>query len=185
MPFRWLKARFEEATIGPLEDISEGQLIVAKATGPIRGLDSAASSPLRHSRCDARVRLQAGVLDLPGANADALRRELEGSDWRVFILPRGITDRASFFDAVRETFPLDPSLVGDRVWDALSDSLWSGLDSLDDARISIIWPDSATMARKAPDEFEVAREILARITASLADPVATVGRSKQVAVVIT
>lgn len=36
MPFRWLKARFEEATIGPLEDISEGQLMVAKPTGPIR-----------------------------------------------------------------------------------------------------------------------------------------------------
>lgn len=111
---------------------------------------------------------------------DATRRELEASGWRVLVLPEGITDRRSFFDGVRSRIPLDPPVLGDRKWDALSDSLWSGLDSLDADRIAIIWPESRTMAELAPDDFDIARTILADVTASLADAEATAGEPKEV-----
>ena len=66
----------------------------------------------------------------------AEERRQEG--WRIFRLPSNIWTKASFFNAVRRTLPLDPPLHSNRVWDALSDSFWSGLDELDDERIVIV-----------------------------------------------
>jgi hypothetical protein len=51
---------------------------------------------------------------------------------------RGST-RQAFFDAVRAALPLDPPLVRSQSWDALSDSVWGGLDSLDTRTIVITW----------------------------------------------
>jgi hypothetical protein len=45
-----------------------------------------------------------------------------------------------FFEAMKALLPLDPPLVGNRSWDALSDSLWSGLDQLAADNIAIVWP---------------------------------------------
>lgn len=102
----------------------------------------------------------------------------------MFVLPRGISDRASFFRGVKAACPLDPPLVRNVVWDALSDSLWNGPDGLDESAIAIIWPQSAVMAEAAPGEFSIARDILTNITASLGDGDATVGQPKQIAVVL-
>ncbi|MFJ5230140.1 hypothetical protein ACIQBJ_09595 [Kitasatospora sp. NPDC088391] len=38
-----------------------------------------------------------------------------------------VSDRAGFFDAVRDAFPMAPPLLGRHSWDALSDSPSGGL----------------------------------------------------------
>ncbi len=121
-----------------------------------------------------------GLHDMTHAEPDVLAAELREAGWKVFVLPRGISDRESFFRGVREVAPLDPPVLGDRKWDALSDSLWNGLDSLDEGRIAIIWPESTTLARVAPDDFIVAQDILAKIAVSLGSVTATVNEPKEV-----
>jgi hypothetical protein len=120
-----------------------------------------------------------GLYRAPIPDIDATHDELQALGWRVFVLPKGITDRRSFFEAVRSSLPLDPPVLGDQKWDALSDSLWSGLDRLETDRIALIWPASTTMAEAAPDEFEIARVILENIAGSLGDPEDTAGKPKQ------
>jgi hypothetical protein len=109
---------------------------------------------------------------------------VEQHGWRVLVLPRGISGRVSFFRGVKATCPLDPPLVRDDVWDALSDSLWNGLDALAESAIAVIWPESAVMAEVAADDFSIARDILANISESIADSNATQGQPKQIAVVL-
>src|ERR1700722_16146664 len=88
---------------------------------------------------------------VPNLDVDALLDEAKREGIRAYVLPgTGVVGRASFFDAVRATLPLDPPLLGTRSWDALSDSLWEGLRTLDTDRVLIIWPNSTTMARAAP-----------------------------------
>lgn len=105
--------------------------------------------------------------------------------WTVYIL-RGthVTDRASFFDAVRAVLPLDPPLLGNRSWDALSDSIWGGLDALDSDRIAIIWENAASLQDASHTDYETALEIFMELSASLADEQATDGKPKEIAVVI-
>lgn len=42
-------------------------------------------------------------------------------------MPGDIKSKDDFFEAVRAVLPLDPPLVLNKVWDALSDSIWEGL----------------------------------------------------------
>ena len=126
-----------------------------------------------------------GLHHMPEADVEATRRRLEASGWRVFVLPERMTDRRAFFDGVRSTIPLDPPVLSDEKWDALSDSLWSGLDGLDADRVAVIWPGSMTMAELAPQDFQVAQEILADIAGSLADSETTGAEPTQVIVVLT
>jgi len=126
-----------------------------------------------------------GLQRIGHLDVDATRRRAEEADCTVFVLPgRGIVDRAAFFDAVRATFPLDPPIVGHRVWDALSDSLWEGLYTHPARRLAILWPNAQVMARSASEDFDTALDVLAHVVASLADPQATVGHPKQVAVLV-
>ncbi|EOD58969.1 barstar family protein [Amycolatopsis vancoresmycina] len=93
-------------------------------------------------------------------------------------------DRAAFFDAVRTTFPLDPPLIGSRSWDALSDSLWEGLRTLDAPRVVIVWRDAEIMSKTHPDDYQTAVAVLEDITATLADAKAAIGSTKIVTVYI-
>ena len=102
----------------------------------------------------------------------------------MLILPPGSTDRESFFRGIRAACPLDPPLVRNDNWDALSDSLWNGIDELEDSQVAIIWPDSTAMAPAAPHDFATAREILSGIAESLANSDATVGGPTLFAVVL-
>jgi hypothetical protein len=121
-----------------------------------------------------------GVLDV-----EETRRQAEAAGYMTFVLPEtGILDRASFFDAVRATFPLDPPLLGSRSWDALSDSLWEGLHAHAAKRIVILWPGTHSMATSSPSEFEIALHVLADIAASLANPRATCEQPKEVAILV-
>lgn len=104
------------------------RLSIPNETGATVG-ESVASSPLRHCRGMAP---RPGLQLLPGGNVDQARRDFDQHGWRVLVLPRGISDRSSFFRGMKATCPLDPPIIRNDVWDALSDSLWNGLDGLDD-----------------------------------------------------
>jgi Barstar (barnase inhibitor) len=111
-------------------------------------------------------------------------RELVNRGSRVFMLPGGIKDKCAFFEGIRKSLPLDPPVVSNHSWDALSDSLWGGLDGLDASEIAIIWPGSAEMATAQPEDFEIAKSILSDLTESLADAIPTLGNVKQLVVVL-
>jgi hypothetical protein len=127
--------------------------------------------------------LQRGLHRVPDLEVDETLRELADGGWRVFVLPEGINDRATFFQGVRAVLPLDPPVESDDVWDALSDSLWEGLHGLSDARIAIFWRVSA-MEREDAQSFETATSVLADVCTGLADPGATVGNPKDVLVLL-
>jgi hypothetical protein len=118
-------------------------------------------------------------------DVEATRLQAEQAGYTTFVLPaRGVVDQASFFDAVRATFPLDPPLVGFRSWDALSDSLWEGLYTHPARRLAILWPNTRAMASVASSDFEIALDVLAAVANSLADPRATRDKPKEVVVVV-
>lgn len=131
------------------------------------------------------MELRPGLSRAAALDVETTRRQASEAGYTTFVLPAsGIVDRASFFDAVRATLPLDPPVVGARSWDALSDSLWEGLYALPDQRIAILWPNARTMARTASSDFETALNVLTDVVSLLADPRATVGRPKEVAIVV-
>jgi hypothetical protein len=117
-----------------------------------------------------------------GANIERLVEELRAAGWRVYLLPLGIGDKTAFFEAVKAVLPLDPPLVGNRSWEALSDSVWGGLDGIDANRIAIVWP--RVDLGESPD-LETAMSVLEGVARSLGDAEATNGAVKEVSVVIT
>lgn len=124
-----------------------------------------------------------GVFSFPFREGmeEVAQYRLEG--WRVFDLPKGISSKTAFFDGVRSTLPLDPPVQGNQSWDALADSLWSGLDSLTDDMILIVWPDSLEMAKLAPVDANIAKTILAELPSSLGSEEVTGGDGKKLAVI--
>jgi Barstar (barnase inhibitor) len=125
-----------------------------------------------------------GLLQIADFDIETGVRELVNRGDRVFLLPSGIKDRRAFFEGIRKSLPLDPPIVSNYSWDALADSLWGGLDSVDASGIAIIWPGSAEMAEAQPEDFEIAKSILLDLTESMADAEAAVGSVKQVLVVL-
>jgi hypothetical protein len=104
--------------------------------------------------------------------------------WRVFRLPDGIRNKATFFGAIKEVLPLDPPLGTGLKWDALADSIWGGLDDLETDRVLVYWPSNAQMALEAPDDFTTASEIFESIARTLSDPRYTDGEPTFLAVVV-
>jgi hypothetical protein len=125
-----------------------------------------------------------GLQEITNSDVEAVVRELVSHGSRIFRLPAGIKDKRDLFDAARKVLPLDPPVMGHHSWDALADSLWSGLDGVDAGDIAIIWPGSEEMAKGASDDFQTAKSILSDLAQSLADPEATVGNVKHLVVVL-
>jgi hypothetical protein len=129
--------------------------------------------------------LEHGIQHVSERDLETRRREAEEAGYTTFVLPgSGVVDRSSFFDAVRATFPLDPPLLGSDSWDALSDSLREGLHTHAVQRIAILWPSTSNMATSAASDFALAMQLLADVATTLADPQATCGKPKQVAIVV-
>jgi Barstar (barnase inhibitor) len=112
-----------------------------------------------------------------------VRQSFEEEGWRVFVLPDGINDHASFVQAATALFPLDPPWYGGS-WDAFDDSLWEGLSELPERRIAILWPDAVKLAGSDPKTYEMALDGLESVSEDLADAKATVGNPKDLAVVV-
>lgn len=116
--------------------------------------------------------------EIEAATASARMRGI-----RVYSLSTGVGGgRDAFFDAVRATLPLDPPLISNHSWDALSDSVFGGLYALGAGRVLLIWADAAEMAAADPSEASIAMEVLADVAATLAEPQHTQDRPTSVTV---
>ena len=129
-----------------------------------------------------------GLVTIAPAEADEIQREARQQGIPLYVISTGgRAGKKVFFEAVRDALPLDPPM--DRIpeicnWDALSDSLRGGIDSLDEDHIVILWPDSSPFSRLAPHELETALFTLAEVADSLSDPSYTVGNPTQVSVYV-
>jgi hypothetical protein len=131
------------------------------------------------------MKIEPGLNRIGMVDVEATRRHAEQAGYTTFVLPEnGIVDRASFFEAVRATFPLDPPLIGSDSWDALSDSLWEGLYKHSARRIAILWPRTRGMANSSPTDFETALNVLADVANSLTDPRAACDNPKEIAILV-
>ena len=130
------------------------------------------------------MRLEPGLYHMPNADVDDLIHELEAEGRAVLLLRDDVTDAISFFEAMKERLPLDPPVVGSEKWDALSDSLWGGLDAFGPNEVAIVWPGSRAMADTAPNAFAIACEILSNVATSLADHDTTVGEPTRVVAIL-
>lgn len=129
--------------------------------------------------------LTRGVHKALRSDAESLATEAQAQGGTVyFINGSGVVDRDSFFDAVRSTLPVDPPIKSNYSWDALSDSVWSGLDGLETSRILIVWLDSDRL-EKSSEDFEMAINVLRDITETLASPKLTQGKPKEVTVLLS
>jgi hypothetical protein len=128
--------------------------------------------------------MQRGIIRTASQDVEETIERARQAGLAVYLLPpSGIRDRDDFFNAVRETLPLDPPLVSNRSWDALSDSLWGGLDALSAGHVVIVWANSDVMARAAPVDYETALEILTDIADTLAERDFT-DRPKEVSIIL-
>ena len=128
--------------------------------------------------------MEPGTHWLPFEALPQIEAQLVAKAWQVFSLPERIVSKANFFDAVRCLLPLDPPLVSNRSWDALSDSLWQGIYGLPNDHVAIIWKDPNALATAAPSDHRIAMDILHGLTESLADPTPTLGKTKALAVIL-
>lgn len=92
-----------------------------------------------------------GLYVVDSGEAERIAEECRHRGWLVMCLPDGVASKGQFFDAIRSTCPLDPPLHSNRSWDALSDSLWSGLDEVEEEEVAIF------LAQFRPDENSSAR----------------------------
>lgn len=67
----------------------------------------------------------------------------------------------------RQFVPLDPAISGRVNWDALADSLWSGLDGLAPGSIAIVWRGAERLQHAEPRAFAIASDILTSTAAQL------------------
>ncbi|MEU5919753.1 hypothetical protein [Streptomyces sp. NPDC047141] len=128
--------------------------------------------------------ISAGLHEVPGGDIPGILDEATRQGVPVFTLATaGRTDKEAVFGAVQEALPLDPPLGPHMVWDALSDSVWSGLHELKAPRVVIIWPDAQPVAG-AEGDFWIALEIFRDVVAGLAEDRYTGGRPTQVSVYV-
>ena len=119
-----------------------------------------------------------GLYVVDSSEAERIAEECRRSGWLVMCLPDGVASKDRFFDAIRSTCPLDPPLHRNRSWDALSDSMWSGLDEVEEGEVAIFWPNSDRMKIAEPESFAIATDILVDLCISLAAPSVTASRTK-------
>lgn len=130
--------------------------------------------------------LSRGVNEATSEEAESARSEASQLGADVFILAtKGASTRADFFEQVKKSLPLDPPLLGSRSWDALADSLWAGIDSLDATVVVIIWTGASDLRRDAPDDFTIAMTVFRDLTESLGKWTETYGEPKEVCVYVS
>jgi hypothetical protein len=123
-----------------------------------------------------------GLFTIDGTEIERLVASYDREGWQIFRLPGSLASKDEFFEGIRQSLPLDPPLQSNRSWDALSDSLWSGLDNLKERKIVIVWPDASRMKALAPEAFSIATSILMDLITTLADEKTTLGNTKNLRV---
>ncbi|MCC6699390.1 MAG: barstar family protein [Candidatus Hydrogenedentes bacterium] len=129
--------------------------------------------------------LQRGLRHVEATDLDEVYRSAKRGGWVLFKLDgKRVADKAAFFDCVRSCLPMDPPLEGNSSWDALSDSLWGGLDALEVRKILIVWTDARIMMTKSRSEYGIAEDILKDLPESLGRLEDTYNNIKTVCIVI-
>jgi Barstar (barnase inhibitor) len=128
------------------------------------------------------MNIEKGYFDVDASTAEQIATWCNSNGGRVFRLSGAGSTKGEFFNAVRESLPLDPPLHSNRSWDALADSLWSGLDKIDENSIVILWLAASQLEKYAPDDFAIASSILKDLPESLANPALTIGPTKRLVV---
>lgn len=123
-----------------------------------------------------------GFFAVDAATAEQIILDSQTDGMHVFHLPGEMTSKDTFFDGVRQRLPLDPPLHSNTSWEALADSVWTGLDGLKDDGIVIVWRDSGCMATCAPEDFCMAFDILNELPCTLDDVTLTLNNPKKVVV---
>ncbi|WP_175779412.1 barstar family protein [Burkholderia anthina] len=97
-------------------------------------------------------------------------------------MTEGIASKSQFYDAIRSNCPLVSPLHSNRSWNALADSLWSGLDEVQEEKIAVFWPNSCHLKAAEPDAYAIATDIFTDLSVLLAYPRVTVSRVKMLLV---
>lgn len=84
----------------------------------------------------------------------------EESGVLIFFLSGDIASKNDFISSLNATIPMDPPLLQMNNWDATSDSLGSGLDTLIDRALVIAWPNASLMKSCNGEDFQIACNIL-------------------------
>jgi hypothetical protein len=122
-----------------------------------------------------------GIQVIGTEDANFIVRDSKKEDCAIYYFSTAEhSGRQGFFDSVRNTFPLDPPLIGDRSWDALSDSLWEGLFILPARKIAILWPDSSKFKEDFPADYRIAFAVLVDVVRSLCTAKTSDGTPKEV-----
>ena len=125
----------------------------------------------------------AGIIRVANADMSTIIREAHTQRISTYTLTN-VTNRDSFFNAVRTTLPLDPGLSTNRSWDALIDSLSCGL-LLNRARDFLIaWPHEEMWDQDALDDCDTARQVLEDIVAHVSRYPHRSGQTKRLTVLI-
>jgi hypothetical protein len=124
----------------------------------------------------------AGVVKKFGGIPELEAERFQSDGSRVFILPKDILDKASFFEAAKKIFPLNPPIEGRRLnWDALSDSIWQGFLDLNEKKIAVVWPIGDPNLN---EDLTIALGIFEEASITLADSRFTVGNPKELTIVL-
>ena len=123
---------------------------------------------------------------VPAERIDGVDDDLRQNGWTIMrVEGRLVEDKVSFIRRFAEVVELDPPLIRHNNWDGFADSLSGGLFSHCSDRVALIWRDANVMRKAAPAEFNVALSVLRQVIHELADADVTVGRAKQVRVVLS
>ncbi|WP_293765983.1 barstar family protein [uncultured Aquitalea sp.] len=90
----------------------------------------------------------------------------------------------TFCNGVRATLPLDPPLASNHSWDAINDSLWSGLELLPEEKLLIIWRTASEMRAHDIHNFKIACDTLEDLPKYICDSKKREGKEASLAIVV-
>jgi hypothetical protein len=102
----------------------------------------------------------------------AIARTARVEDAREYLLEQSVPGVEVFFQMIEASLPLDPPLdvaKGTPPWDALSDSLTNGLDSLGDVDVRIVWRRARAWMPVASD-YAIALATMTDVARALSEP---------------
>ena len=107
------------------------------------------------------------IVWIDASTYDECVRQLANDGFRVFEF-HGDGTAEELFRQFRERLPLDPPISGQVNWNALVDSLWTGIDSLAESSIALVWRDAWHLLQKDEPQFALAVGVFSEIAADLA-----------------
>jgi len=108
---------------------------------------------------------------ITSADFDTTVSQLADDSTVVYRTDR-ISDMKSFFYEISRVLPLDPQVHFPVNWDAIADSLWEGLYTIDAERIALF----LQIEQQFASELTVVIDVFEQVSEQLSDPEPTLGR---------